>query len=225
MNTSDLILNCKKDWESYINHNFVKQLATGTLAEEDFKHYLLQDFLFLKHYARVFGLAIYKSSNIKDMLYALENAKAILEHEINHHVEYCKNWQISLQDMENTEEDYGTIAYTRYVIDVALSGNLQSLYVALAPCAIGYAKIGKNLINSKNTVLLNNPYISWIELYSSKDFQQVALSIEEHLNKLLKNINKDSETGKNLCNIFKTATRMETAFWQQAINKNQLPIG
>jgi len=34
------------------------------LAEVSFHHYLQQDFLFLKHYARAFALAIYKSQSL-----------------------------------------------------------------------------------------------------------------------------------------------------------------
>ena len=38
--------------EKYTGHAFVRQLAAGTLPERCFRHYLIQDYLFLIHFAR-----------------------------------------------------------------------------------------------------------------------------------------------------------------------------
>ncbi|MCE0548250.1 thiaminase II, partial [Klebsiella pneumoniae] len=35
------------DWQRYVAHPFVQQLASGTLAENAFRRYLTQDYLFL----------------------------------------------------------------------------------------------------------------------------------------------------------------------------------
>lgn len=45
-----------KTWSSYVQHPFVRQLAAGTLPEVCFKRFLTQDYLFLIHYARAYGL-------------------------------------------------------------------------------------------------------------------------------------------------------------------------
>jgi len=34
-------------WKAYTEHEFLQRLADGTLPEEQFKHYLIQDYLFL----------------------------------------------------------------------------------------------------------------------------------------------------------------------------------
>ena len=39
------------DWQHYVAHPFVRQLAEGTLAESAFRRYLTQDYLFLIHFA------------------------------------------------------------------------------------------------------------------------------------------------------------------------------
>ena len=33
----------QQEWQSYTQHEFLRQLAQGTLAEESFQHYLKQD--------------------------------------------------------------------------------------------------------------------------------------------------------------------------------------
>jgi thiaminase/transcriptional activator TenA len=63
MNHQDLINACRQDWLAYTQHGFIEQLAKGTLAQPCYLHYLKQDFLFLKQYARAHALAIYKADS------------------------------------------------------------------------------------------------------------------------------------------------------------------
>ena len=56
-----------EDWRRYTQHDFVRQLARGTLPEASFRRYLGQDYLFLIHFARAYALAIYKSASLAEM--------------------------------------------------------------------------------------------------------------------------------------------------------------
>lgn len=218
MKYQDLIDACEQDWHAYIEHSFVRQLAKGTLAQSCFLHYLKQDFLFLKQYARAYALAMYKARTLADMRRALPSVQALVDTEITHHVTYCAQWGLSESDLENEPEDFGTVAYTRYVLDTGMAGDLVDLYAALAPCSIGYAVIGKMLTDDPETVIEGNPYASWITLYGSDEFQSGVAHGAEYFDQLLADIDIESQRGKNLIEIFKTATRMEVAFWQQGLN-------
>ncbi|MCF7355566.1 thiaminase II [Vibrio sp. CK2-1] len=218
MKYQDLIDACQRDWQQYTEHAFVEQLAQGTLEQACFLHYLKQDFLFLKQYARAYALAIYKARTLDDMRRALPTVQGLLDSELSHHVTYCGQWGLTESDLENEPEDFGTVAYTRYVLDAGMTGDLVDLYAALAPCSIGYAVIGKRLIEDADTVLEGNPYASWINLYGGEEFQSGVASGAEHFNQLLDEIDINSQRGRNLIEVFKTATRMEVAFWQQGLN-------
>ncbi|MBW3698264.1 thiaminase II [Vibrio sp. T187] len=218
MNHQDLINACREDWDAYTQHDFVQQLAKGTLAQPCYLHYLKQDFLFLKQYARAYALAIYKARTLADMRKALPSVHALLDSEIGHHVSYCGNWGLTESDLEAEPEDFGTVAYTRYVLDAGMTGDIVDLYAALAPCSIGYAEIGRNLKASDQTVLEGNPFASWIELYSGEEFQQGVAEGTAHIDELLAEIDLNSQRGRNLAEVFRTATRMEIAFWQQGLD-------
>lgn len=218
MNHQDLISACQSDWDAYTQHPFVMQLGNGSLAQPCFLHYLKQDFLFLKQYARAYALAIYKANTLADMRKALPSVHALLDFEINHHVTYCANWGLTEADLEAEDEDFGTVAYTRYVLDAGMTGDLVDLYAALAPCSIGYAVIGRLLANDKNTKIIDNEFASWIDLYSSEEFQQSVADGVQHFDQLLAEIDINSKRGQHLVKVFKTATRMEVAFWQQGLN-------
>ncbi|CCO44831.1 putative THI-4 super family protein [Vibrio nigripulchritudo SOn1] len=218
MNHQDLVNACRSDWEDYTQHEFVKQLADGSLEQPCYLHYLKQDFLFLKHYARAYALAIYKAKTLEDMRDALPSVHALLDSEIAHHVEYCQNWGLTEADLEAEPEDFGTVAYTRYVLDAGMMGDLVDLYAALAPCSIGYAEIGKQLLNDPDTKLEGNPYASWIKLYGGEEFQQSVAQGVKTIDKLLAEVELNSPRGKHMIDVFRTATRMEVAFWQQGLN-------
>lgn len=217
MKHQDLIDACQTDWQAYTEHQFVQELAQGSLPQSCFLHYLKQDFLFLKQYARAYALAMYKANTLTGMRQALPHVHALLDSEISHHVTYCANWGLTEGDLETEHEDVATVAYTRYVLDAGMSGGLVDLYAALAPCAMGYAAIGQLIVKDPNTQTIDNPFASWIALYSSEAFQQNVAAGAKYFDQLLSEIDITSQHGQHLIKIFKTATRMEIAFWQQGL--------
>src|SRR5207237_7169923 len=83
------------DWSAYTRHEFVLRLAAGDLPEASFRRYLVQDYLFLTHFARAWGLAIYKSDTLAEMRRAQRLVAATLDVEIGLHIEYCRGWDLS----------------------------------------------------------------------------------------------------------------------------------
>ncbi|MGL4474183.1 MAG: thiaminase II [Shewanella sp.] len=218
MKYQDLVAACLSDWREYTEHSFVQQLAQGELAHGSFLHYLKQDFLFLKQYTRAYALAIYKARTLDEMRLALPSVQALLSAEIAHHVAYCAKWGITEAQMEAEPEAFGTVAYTRFVLDTGMSGDIIDLYAALAPCALGYGVIGAQLLACDTTKFDANPYANWIKMYGGEEFQAGVERSMAQLNHLLADIELTSQRGQRLCQIFKTATRMEVAFWQQGLD-------
>lgn len=122
------------------------------------------------------------------------------------HVEFCKEYGLSVEDIENHEEDQATTAYTRYVLDIGQSQDWLALQVALLPCLIGYGIIAKRLYADAKTLREGNPYWKWIENYVNEDYVEAMLRgsdlIEEHAGKL-----SPSRT-EELANIFIHATKV-----------------
>ena len=54
-------------WHRFVNHPFVLAMGDGTLPLESFKGYLIQDYLYLVHFARANALASYTAKNIRDI--------------------------------------------------------------------------------------------------------------------------------------------------------------
>ena len=134
-----------EEWDAFIHHPFVTGLGDGTLPDPCFRRYLGQDYLFLIQFARAYGLAAYKSTSLEDIRQAAKGLSAIIDLEMDLHVEFCASWGLSQADMEALPEATETMAYTRFVLETGLAGDALDLHVALAPCIIGYAEIGLQL--------------------------------------------------------------------------------
>ncbi|MFT5709000.1 MAG: thiaminase/transcriptional activator TenA [Oceanospirillaceae bacterium] len=219
MNHQQLVAGCQVHWDNYVQHPFVQQLGQGTLAKASFQHYLQQDYLYLIHYARAFALAVFKSETPAQMRASMPSLTALAQDEIALHIQFCKSWGLEEEDVLAIPEGVATIAYTRYLIDAGVQGDLTDLYAALVPCALGYAHVGQWLMDG-NCQLENNPYADWINAYAGEGFQESAMATTAFFDELIKDIDIDSKRGQRLQQHFTIATRMEIAFWQQGLDQS-----
>ena len=123
------------EWRAYTEHPFTNGLADGSLAETAFRHYLVQDYLFLIEFARAYALSVYKSPKLSGMRDAAAGLSAILDIEMNLHVKLCAGWGLTSGDLEQALPAVEMLAYTRYVLDAGMRGDLLALKVALAPAS------------------------------------------------------------------------------------------
>jgi thiaminase (transcriptional activator TenA) len=203
-------------WRAYTRHQFVLLLASGKLPEACFRRYLVQDYLFLLHFARSWGLAIYKSETLAEMRRAQRLVAATLDVEIGLHIEYCRGWGLSETAMASEPEALETIAYTRFVLDRGLAGDRLDLEVALAPCIIGYGVIAAERIGDPGTRLEGNRYREWLEMYAGSDYQSLAREAETALDEQFARRGGEGRF-RSLAAGFATAARLEADFWQMGL--------
>ncbi|QJE72499.1 thiaminase II [Aerophototrophica crusticola] len=206
----------RPSWESYVAHPFVKGMGDGSLPEASFRHYLVQDYLFLIHFARAYALAAYKADSLADMRSAARSMSAILDLEMGLHVKYCAGWGLSEADMAATPEAQATLAYTRFVLERGMAGDLLDLHVALAPCVVGYAEIAAGLLADAATRLDGNPYRAWIEMYADPEYRTVAHAQVELLDRLSSARGGEARFA-DLTRTFDAASRLEAGFWEMGL--------
>ena len=204
-------------WPSYTRHEFVLQLAKGDLPEAAFRHYLIQDYLFLIHFARAWGLAIYKSDTLAEMRRAQSLVAATLDVEIGLHIDYCRSWGLEPAAIETAPEAIETVAYTRFVLDRGLAGDRLDLEIALAPCIVGYAEIAAERMADPATRLDGNPYKSWLEMYAGADYQALADDAKTALDEQFARRGGEGRFPA-LAATFTAATRLEADFWQMGLD-------
>ncbi|KAK1634733.1 phosphomethylpyrimidine kinase [Colletotrichum phormii] len=201
----------KDVWKTFVYHPFVMAMGDGTLPMESFKQYLIQDYLYLVHFARANALASYKAKSIAD----ISAGATIVNHitrEMSLHIDYCKGFGITVPEIEATEEHQACTAYTRYVLDVGVSEDWIALQMALAPCLLGYGAVAKQLHGDVKTKREENTYWKWIENYVADDYVGAVKTgsdlIERHA------ALQSPSSIERLVKIFIHGTKMEIGFWE-----------
>jgi hydroxymethylpyrimidine/phosphomethylpyrimidine kinase len=185
---SHLIAHSLPYWRAFTHHSFLKQLVSHTLPRESFVYFLKQDYLFLKHYARVWasGASSFSIGNTFDRIATFAGIAAEMALEAENHVKICEPWGITRHDLDyETVESAATLAYTRFVLDVSRSGDALELLAATGPCLLGYGEAGlwmaserekarKNEVHSPSSSSEAAGFEQWIDYYSGTDFQKVV---------------------------------------------------
>src|SRR5436190_21184087 len=212
-----LVAAAGETWPAYTRHDFVLRLARGDLPAAAFRRYLVQDYLFLLHFARAWGLAVYKSESLDEMRRAQALVAATLDVEIGLHIEYCRGWGLSEGAMAQQPEALETIAYTRFVLDRGLAGDRLDLEVGLAPCIVGYAEIAAERIADPATRRDGNPYREWLEMYAGADYQGLAREAAAALDEQFARRGGEGRFPAPAAS-FAAATRLEAEFWQMGLD-------
>lgn len=131
---NELYLNSKDIWDSYYEHPFVDGIGTGTLDKEKFKFYIIQDYLYLLNYVKIFALGVVKSDNEYDMKQFSLLTDGILNSEMGIHKVYLKKFGLVSDDIIKYKPTLENLSYTNYMLSIAHNGGIKEITVALLAC-------------------------------------------------------------------------------------------
>lgn len=205
-------------WRAYTRHAFVERLGDGTLPQEAFLHYLVQDYVFLYHFARAWALAVVKAGSIEEARFAAGTVDGLLNTEMSLHVEICGKAGIAETALIEAAEERENLAYTRYVLDAGMSGDFLDLIVALSPCVLGYGEIGLRLAREAAP---DTPYRQWIDTYAGDDYQDICRKVGSLIDGATRARLGDDPTAlarwASVSKRFRTATELEISFWDMGL--------
>lgn len=205
---------CPTTWAAYTHHPFVMGLGDGTLPRAAFMHYLIQDYVFLVHFARAWSLAVVKAETSDEMKVCASTVDALINHEMALHVKTCAAEGIDEATLFAAKEEVANLAYTRYVMDAGLQGDFLDLIAALAPCCFGYGEIGHRLAK---TSAPDTPYADWIATYSGGEYQHAMTSVGQMFDAaVIRRLGPDFQNTPRWAHLqtrFITATELEVGFW------------
>lgn len=212
--TDYLFEEVKTIWDEYLNHPFITEMGEGTLDKEKFKKYLIQDFLYLKEYAKVYGMGLVKSETIEEMKFFKQSINGIMKDESATRITYLKNFGEKIEELEKYKISFENDNYTSFMKSVALTGDLLDLVIAVLPCAWSYYYIGKKMKETYGNSLEENFYGPWIESYSCKEYAKCAQKNIDFVNKNCGNLDQNKK--EKLRDIFIKASVYEMKFWDMA---------
>ncbi|MGL5507561.1 MAG: thiaminase II [Paraclostridium sp.] len=215
MKFTDYLFEEVKDiWEAYLNHPFIKEIGEGTLPREKFKNYLIQDYLYLKEFSKVFAMGMIKSNTVKEMKFFHNAAKGSLEDETAIHIDYMNKLGVPPLVAEKCEYEMINSSYVSYMQATSLTGGIKEIVMTTLPCNWSYNYIGHYLYDNYKDNLQDNYYKEWIEMYADISFDKSLKEWMEYTNDLCRDISEEER--KKLREIFIKSSLHEMEFWNMA---------
>ncbi len=211
--TDRLYESVKPIWDGYNTHPFVAGIANGSLPLEKFRYYMLQDYLYLYDYAKVFALGVVKSTDHDLMRLFAKLVDATLDGEMTIHHTYMARLGITKEEVALAKPALSNVSYCKYMLEVGYSQGILELLTAILACSWSYALIGQHAAKVPGAVD-HEFYGDWIKGYASDDYQASNQQLLDIIDKLGENIT-DAQY-ENLKTIFINCSRYEAMFWDMA---------
>lgn len=206
-----------KDWHHYTHHPFIEQVAHLELPLDSFLEYLKQDHVYLLNYAKTHCLALAISPDIHELQKEVDIMLNIIREMAKHRAKLLR-LGIGEKELDSTQLNSLTSAYSEYLMDVASNGSWLEINVALSACLFGYREAGLYGISiyessSNESNLKNSLYKEWLEDYCSEWYHQLCLEGEL----VIERATFAKKDLPRLLEIFGNVVKLEINFWNEFI--------
>jgi len=185
-----------------------------------FKHYVVQDALYLSVFSRAVALVGVKAFSDDDVVTLLRNAEAALSFERKSLHEFLlTEWGIGSEQISTYEMTPVTMAYTSFLIATAYDKSFIQGLAAILPCFWVYYEVGRELVKKGSP---NKTYQRWIDTYASTEYER---SVKEVIDVMVRCAEKASEEDKSMAKkLFRLSSIYEYLFWEEAYRLKGWPF-
>ena len=217
--TNELWRSITSIYNEILAHPFLRGLTDGTLTEERFHFYVLQDALYLREYARALSLAGVRSSDESALVMFNEHSAGAITVERSLHEGFLKDLGITQEEAQATEMSPTTLAYTSFLLKTATLNDYPEVLGAVLPCYWIYWEVGKALLERGSP---NPMYQKWIDTYGGEEFGALVEAVLELTDRICEDLNSSQKA--HVKEAFVTTSRYEWMFWDAAWRLEGWPV-
>lgn len=204
----------KPIWDAYNSHPFVKGIEKGTLDKEKFRYYILQDYLYLEEYAKVFAIGVAKATSLDTIRLFAGYINVLTDGEMDIHRGYMGTLGITQEELDNMPRSLDNLSYTSYMLRVAYEETEVEILAAILSCAYSYEVIAKRIVENNPESIHHPFYGEWVQGYASAEYAHENEALMKHLDDLTANYTEKQI--KHLEDIFVACSRYEDMFWEMS---------
>lgn len=198
----------------------LKALSEGTLERDVFRHYMLQDALYLNQYSRSLAIMATKAPDSEQLTVFLKMAQKAIEVEQSLHAGFLDQFGLSIDEVAGAEPSPTCLAYTDFVLATVHHNSYAVGLTAILPCAWIYWDVGETI--KSRPAMPGNPYQAWIDAYGNPDFAAGArqtIALTERAAQAA----SPAERAQMMA-VFTRACQYEWMFWDSAWNTEKWPV-
>jgi len=207
-------------YDEILAHPFLRGLTDGTLSEERFRIYVLQDAVYLREYARALSLAGVRSPGVSALVMFNQHSAGAITVERSLHEGFLQDLGVSRGEAEATKASPTTLAYTSFLLRTAALGDYPEVLGAVLPCYWIYREVGKALLERGSP---NLRYQKWIDTYGGEDFGALVEAVLDLTDRVCEDLNSSQKA--RVREAFIVTSRYEWMFWDAAWRLEGWPVG
>ncbi len=206
-------------YDRILAHPFVGGLTDGSLVQEAFQFYVVQDALYLGEFSRGLSILAAKAPEEDAAMLFNDSAKNALVVERALHGSFFAQWAVSPEEALATPMAPNTMLYTSYLLRVAYERPFHEVLGAFLPCYWIYWEVGKTLAGKGSLVPI---YQQWIQTYASDSFAETVQRVLALTDRVAEEL---TEAQRNrMAEHFVMASRFEYMFWDMGYRRQSWDI-
>lgn len=212
--TEELVQDSLPIWQQCLDSQFLKGLEAGTLDEECFKGYIVEDTLYLREYAKVFAWGMTKAQEMDDIRMYYSLLSFVNESEGNTRLKYLERYGLKDKEVQRLPQRPENQAYTDCMIQAAKEGEgAAECMMACLPCMISYCWIFQKLLERTPQV---KETVFWplVRDYAGEGYEESCREWAAYTDKVCGDLTP--ERRQKCLEIFRACSYHELHFWEMS---------
>lgn len=199
---------------------FNRELSLGTLDPAPFRHYVVQDAIYLAEYARVLAQLAVLAPDADTILRFAKHAHGAISVERSLHASYFRLFDIDPAVAEATEPSPACLAYTDFLHASVHKHGFAVGVAAVLPCFRIYWDVGVAIAAQP---FADNPYQAWIATYSDPSFGESVEGVEAVADRVF--LESGEPVRARMRKAYHRCAQYEWMFWESAYRQGAWPAG
>ena len=201
-------------WRSCLETPFLRRMADGTLDEECFKGYIVDDSLYLREYSKVFAWGMIHSNDMEEIRNYYSLLAFVNEAEDSTRRYYLKRYGLLDEEIQPLPLRPENRAYVDYMLNAAKNADdAVDCMMACLPCMLSYGWIFGEMLKNVPAVQ-NTPYARFVNDYAGERYESICKAWEAFTEKVCAGVSPEREA--HCLEIFRTCSEHEHHFWEMA---------
>ncbi|GGB42680.1 aminopyrimidine aminohydrolase [Lentibacillus populi] len=207
-------------FQAIFTHPFVQGIGKGNVPKEALEHYIKADFEYLNAFIQIYGMAISKSNDRRDMAFFNDQIQFVLHSEVHPHHNFCESIGVNYDELQGYALPPTADHYVKHMMYHAQTGTLAEIICALLPCPWTYLEIGKELMKTYKPAD-DHPFYKWIRFYADESVEKITTTMRNRLDELATEASIMEQ--KRMKEAFRKSCQLEWSFWEMAYTREEWP--
>jgi len=201
----------KENWTAAIDHRFCDEIAAGSLSDEAFRTYLIQDYAFIETLVTVIGFAVARAPDMAAKKRWTGFLGVLTSDENDYFMRAFEAVGVSESDYTSATMSATTLKLRDVMLDAANAGSYAEVLAVIVPAEWTYL----TWASARNGSTPSQPrYAEWIELHAIPEFAEFVDWTRRELDTLGPAL--DAMTRASVERRFNDVMALEVAFFDQA---------